>query len=189
MDRFPAQHPVQVLFATLSRHQTSSLVPSNVTPPLFYFFILFFFCTLLGWRMCTGSVWDVSLPFLSHRQKGGRSLGVPSRQLSIHLLEPWTAAATAIFCTGTSGGSHDLPHQTCSLLYSTSEFESWVIKKICTCLTSPSCQRAYCHISNVPCKWHESLIGFLLDWLLMWVHGGVVRGWMSTCLGSTLGRL
>lgn len=70
----------------------------------FYFIFLFyfFFGTLLGWRMCTGSVWDVSLPFLSHRQKGGRSLGVPSRQLSIHLLEPWTAAATAIFCTGTS---------------------------------------------------------------------------------------
>lgn len=43
MDRFPAQHPVQVLFATLSRHQTSSLVPSNVTHLLFYFFILFFF--------------------------------------------------------------------------------------------------------------------------------------------------
>lgn len=37
----------------------------------------FDFFTLLGWRMCsTGSVWDVSLPFLSHRQKGGRRCSV-----------------------------------------------------------------------------------------------------------------
>lgn len=52
--------------------KTSSLVLSNVT----HLLIWFDFFTLLGWRMCTGSVWDVSLPFLSHRQKGGRRCSV-----------------------------------------------------------------------------------------------------------------